>query len=69
MKFCWTTFTLVFTHYTTFCIKNLAQGLVPKVSYVWTSNDQIVVLKVPLQFLNCQRTISAIKKVQTHIKH
>ena len=30
-----------------FFIRNLAQGLVPKVPYFWTSNDQIVVLNVP----------------------
>ena len=30
-----------------FSIRNLAQCPVPKVPYVWTSNNQIVVLKVP----------------------
>ena len=52
-----------------FFIRNLARGLVPKVPYFWTSNYQILVLKVPEQFLNFQRTISAIKMVQTHVKH
>ena len=30
-----------------FFIRNLAQGLVPEVPYFWTSNDQILVLKIP----------------------
>ena len=28
-------------------IREITQGLVPEVPYFWTSNDQIVVLKVP----------------------
>ena len=30
-----------------FPIRNLAQGLSPKVPYFWTSSDQIIVLKGP----------------------
>ena len=33
--------------YMLFSIRNLAQGLVPKVPYFCTSNNQFVVLKVP----------------------
>ena len=33
--------------YTLFFIRNLAQGLIPKVPYFWTSSDHLVVLKVP----------------------
>ena len=41
----------------------VAQGLVPKVPYFWTSNGQIVVLKVP----NTQIDISTKRRSTTKL--
>ena len=51
---------------TRFFIGNLAQGLVPEVSYFWTTTSyQILVLNVPSLFLDFHCTYSAIQGVQT----
>ena len=52
--------------YTLF-ISNLVQGLVPKVPYFWTSNDQVIVLKVREKSVGTTEFLYSTKK-RHHVK-